>query len=418
MDVNSFVIGYNKGKASAPAGGDVELNIHYSEDTPPEDTTKLWVKTNGAKGVRASGNVNLSNHEYTNTKIGTLPVSLYGHGCCAVGNRIYIIGGATGSNDNKCLLKTIYYYDIETGETHKISATLTNGVCDPACVAVGSKIYIFGGTNMISTSYAPSAEGYLNKYAYVLDTDTNKLSSLGNIMPRGCMRNVGIASFDGNIYLFGGEFSTFVSYQPPSKNASNDVYKYADGSILQTNAKLPASVASPTCFVRDGNAYITVSAAKIVRFDPTDESVYDDVNASLVPNACKAVVVDNYLYAFSQGVIFRENLDIWRRDTVENPTYDSAACTDGVLRGSKIYILGGRTSVSDSIRVIDITVYPEKYFAGYIAIDCTINSNRQFTIAKIGDIDIKMSKNRVYQADENGTFREIEAYIYRDGEWI
>ena len=37
MDVNSFVIGYNKGKASG-----LGLNIAYG-DTPPEDTSKLWV---------------------------------------------------------------------------------------------------------------------------------------------------------------------------------------------------------------------------------------------------------------------------------------------------------------------------------------------------------------------------------------
>ena len=49
-DWPSFALGFNTGKSK---GGGVELNIAYG-DTPPEDTSKLWVKTAEPNGVLIS----------------------------------------------------------------------------------------------------------------------------------------------------------------------------------------------------------------------------------------------------------------------------------------------------------------------------------------------------------------------------
>ena len=414
MDVNSFVIGYNKGKASAPAGGGVELNIAYG-DTPPEDTSMLWVKTSEPRGLRVACNVNLSNHEYTNNRLPIeLPLNLCMHRCCAVGNKIYIIGGALNEGPDN-VQDSIYVYDTETGEVKKSSATLSDRLFDPSCIVVDKKIYIFGGSNC-EKGFVPAQDSYMTRKAYIFDTVTNKMTVL--YMPVPCLTNAGIASANGNIYLFGGQYRVYISGKIPNTVTSNYIYKY-DGEEFKTVGSLPTTVSSPTCFTWNGNIYVATSASKLVRFDPTDDTVHDDVDVgnNNIMASCLCATVGGFIYGFKQDYFYRERPGDWKRETIENPLLDEAACACDTPIGNKIYIVGGRTKPSNVIRTLDVTIKPPKSVAGIVAIDCAAKTNTEVALSKFANATIKIGVNGVYKSNDDGKFEKISAAVFRDGNW-
>ena len=145
MDVNSFVIGYNKGKASAPAG--VELNIHYSETEPPEDTTKLWVKTEKPSGVIVSTNDNRNlDGESSVEYVSMLPVTKKGCGYGAIGDEIYTIFGHTSSDSNPD--NYLRKVNIDTGgvTSGDYLSSISGGITYAygRGTTVGETIYFFG----------------------------------------------------------------------------------------------------------------------------------------------------------------------------------------------------------------------------------------------------------------------------------
>jgi hypothetical protein len=409
--------------AGSSGGNKIELNIAYGDELP-EDTTKLWCKTSEPSVVKISPNPNLSNHEYESTLLPTtLPEALYGHRCCSVGNRIYIIGGTVGSSDQSNLRNTIYYYDLETKEVVKVGATLSQGVYDLSCAAIGSKIYIFGGSSLIDSSYIPRSSSFMAKSYHCFDTETNKITTLGS-MPFHCLTNAGTAVVDGNIFLFGGAYRTYVNTLTVPKTTSlNAIYKYDGTSLTKLSSTLPSAVSNPTVYVKDGNIYVSISARKIVRFDPVAEAVYDDVNlnGNLVIDACLPVVFGDYLYGFTQGATYRENLNTFLKETVEQPRIDSVACANETLHDGKVYLIGGRTTASNGIRELDITIKPAEEIAGGLAVKCVTGATslkNKFTAVRIGESDVQVRVDTVYKANSEGVFEKIEAALYKNGEWV
>ena len=128
MDINSFALGYSAGKK-----GGVALNIAYG-DTPPEDTTKLWVKTGEIAGARVGKPV----HAVVLPE--RMPQSQSDTGSAVIGSKIYAMlgrdAGSGAANKSTC-------FDTETGTASALPNAPFAGY-GVGAAAVGAKVYLFG----------------------------------------------------------------------------------------------------------------------------------------------------------------------------------------------------------------------------------------------------------------------------------
>ena len=185
-----------EGLPDAGSGG-AELNIAYG-DTPPDDTSKLWVKCSEPSKVHIGYELpkeematiaegESGGGENIRTLSAKLPTPLQGMASSAVGNKIYLFGGYSSGYS-----KSIHCFNTDTESIETLSATLPVG-CTPSASAVGTKIYMFGGN---------SASSYTNTI-YRFNTDTESIETLSIVVPT-TIGSMGIATVGNKIYLFGG----------------------------------------------------------------------------------------------------------------------------------------------------------------------------------------------------------------------
>lgn len=418
-DWPSFALGFNTGKSKGGSGGGgAELNIHYGME-PPEDTTKLWVKTSKPSRVRVGPRVNLSNHECTSTLLpATLPVSISGARCCSVGNMVYVIGGKFGTTTAD-IQKTVYRYDIETGELIQYME-LPKALYDTSCIAIGSKIYIFGGRDFASDRTFNSAS-YMHKTNYCINTETKTISTIVS-MPVACLQKAGIAAIGSNIYLFGGTYAKWTDKNSVPGNASvSTIYRY-NGSTITEVATLPSVAASAASFVVGDYIYVmyTSQINGLIRFNPADDT-YEKVgtNGNLVASTIVPVLVDNYVYGFRSDYIYRWKLDTWEYEIVKCPAICKADCADGTLHDGKIYILGGKSNQSDAIYEFSISNIPNEDIEGTLAIRTSVSDYaRIFDLVKDTQTDIQVALGATYKCDAEGTYRKVDMSVYENGAWV
>jgi hypothetical protein len=132
-------------------GGGAELNIAYG-DTAPEDTSKLWVKGSVPEDMQIIPPALLGANEaatvatdFTIATLGAvLPKGVTAPAAVAVGKKIYVFGGLYGSTASSSL-NTINVFDTETKTITTLSTVLPTGTYSIGTAAVGKKIYLFGG---------------------------------------------------------------------------------------------------------------------------------------------------------------------------------------------------------------------------------------------------------------------------------
>ena len=176
--------------------GGVDLNIHYSSTTAPSDTSKLWVKTDTNVGkVTVTNDISGTPNGIT-TLSTTLPTAAFNIGTAAVGTKIYLFGGSTSGSR----LNTIQVFDTTTNTRTTLSATLPTAAYGIGTAAVGTKIYLFGGS---------TSSSYLNTIQ-VFDTTTNTRTTLSATLPTAAL-SIGTAAVGTKIYLFGGSASGYLN---------------------------------------------------------------------------------------------------------------------------------------------------------------------------------------------------------------
>lgn len=119
----------------------------------------------------------------------------------AVGNYIYYFGGRYGDNYNDKIIR----YNTETGESNTLSAKFYKALCRMAVATVGTKIYLFGGR--ADTTVAPDEEDQAVNTIHIFDTATLSLETSTVTLPRATM-NMSAVAVGTKIYLFGGNDTT------------------------------------------------------------------------------------------------------------------------------------------------------------------------------------------------------------------
>lgn len=371
--------------ASIPSG-DASLNLAYGL-TPPEDTSKIWVKTSVIPSK-----VIISNEIVNIQQAGSIPAGLYGSGVCAIGDDIYVIGGyGPSSNTN-----TIYKYDTTT-ETAAYFAQLPRTLYYPACCALGDYIYIFGGSN--------------TKQIYRLDTSDKTITTMTAVLPVGA-QIFEAAQINGKCYIFLNK--KVYKYDP-----SNDTLTELAASHPHNNAMKIGCVGNKVYIF----GYPNSTKVNIYVFDADTETCTD---TGLAPPynagaANTAAAIGNKCYIFANGGTYVFDSATGETYTSRVYYYDIWYSNCVEVRG-KIYIFGGESMGTPGTTPIN-GVY--RFTASsvddgnlLIVPDGSIRrSGRVQTIIGTNSFAINSRIADSYIGTEDGTNRHVEIYQYIDSEW-
>ena len=442
MDINSFVLGFQKGKAIVPpaAGGGAELNIAYG-DTAPEDTSKLWVKTSEPSGVIVSAKkIQHESYQMENlSQIGSITLKRERKSyptSAAVGTKIYTIGGST----NATYGKQIESFDVETLETKNLGQILPRIKTGATCCAVGTKIYIFGGsttgshtdlstddkeilifdteTNNITTSiktWGNSDGGFFGSRCAAVgsvivisggrtksgdtvgwitefDTEQDKFLYNGTYMPEGTYFH-GCAAVNGMVYFLGG-----TDVQDGNFSRTDAIYRYdiRDHSVKKVSATLPTVLTTMGCCVVENKIYLlggyagtspTSSASPsstVVCYDPTLD----------VATTCGAKLDYN---GYNPA-----------------PMCDATASTVG----TKAYLIGGIIGVNRYNAIIQYSPPLKNYVVENEKIQIVPKTTGDhFPIITADTCTVEIAVDSVLKGNPKGIGEKVEAALYKNGAW-
>lgn len=168
-------------------GGGAKLNIDFGT-TPPSDTSKLWVPLGSKPSTVECSPAMQYGSEFLTEYVGELPEAYATRVCASVGTKVYFFNGTA-----------IDVFDTETRTSSRLSVTLNTNVGAVAgAVAIGSKIYILGGK---------SGSTYVNAIQ-VFDVNAQTVTTLSaTIKSNGATQDFAIAAVGNVIYTFGGQKS-------------------------------------------------------------------------------------------------------------------------------------------------------------------------------------------------------------------
>lgn len=405
MDVNSFVIGYTKGKQSASGGGSgggAELNIAYG-DTPPEDTTKLWVKTSEVENIEVVTSSPLGDENYSVSTLKTvLPANFGGIAAASVGSKIYLFGGMnydTFKNTNE-----IRVFDPQNNTVKTLSATVPTAANGLYVFADGENIYIAGdGTTAI----------------HVFNTNIETISTLSSglgIVSKKAANGI----MDGVIYLLGGMVDGSVNYRIYKFNTKTGTFATSKASFQSSIYGMGCASVGRKMYLFGGNQNGEITTIRV--FNTENETL--STLSTKLPRASidiSAVALGDKIYLLGgmQNSIYSSSIQVF--DTRDNSLKEMSVALPVGLRnsgvaafGEKIYLFGGGTSGSTAVDTINV-------FSNTPIFDLTKNH-----LLVVGSINIDTTEptpsitivaNDVYVGTENNESEKVQTAFFNGEEW-
>lgn len=376
--------------------GGASLNIAYG-DTPPEDTSKLWIKANEPQKLTYGGNIEGV------SRVDVVPAYLdsemnsYKAIVVKIENKIYIFR-----------FKDVYIYDTETHSVTKLEDALPS-IITPGCgygYVEDKKIYLFVGNT--------------NGYIYVFDTETNTATQHTTVSPFKKQSN-GIVKVGNELYSFGG-------------NGSKDIIIYN----LDTETSTTLSVELPI-FLRD--MCCETFGTKVYLFGGyggSSSSNYKNKDAiyvfdtetknlqtlgTVLPVACTKmgscrIGTKVYLFGGSSDDGYLNTINVFdiETETIETlettlPNPDSTISCYG--EGTKIYLLGGY-KFAETIAVFALTHDLQN---GNVEIETAPLKNK-FNIINTNEAKVEIGVENVYIGNENNEAEVAEAYLHNGTDWV
>lgn len=117
---------------------------------------------------------------------------------CVSGNKIFLVGSFIGSTNSA----TVSVFDVTTEKFtyHGNMPVQAQGTYNAACVAVGSKVYVFGGTTRVSFDPRKSIQTF--------DVDTQEYTQNNNVLPYMVNQANRCCRIGSYAYIFGNIDST------------------------------------------------------------------------------------------------------------------------------------------------------------------------------------------------------------------
>lgn len=366
--------------AEGTGGGDAEFNIAYG-DTPPEDTSKLWVKTSEPSGLIVSNNLNYMDEDsYTITELSGQKLNGYTRGC-VFGKYIYSFGGGSYSN-------AIKKYDTETDVVTTLACKLPRGANNMNGVAYEKYIYVCQG------QYGDTYYDYIYKFDTVNETIITldaKLSVARWLTP--------MVLHNGKIYIFGNNTNDYgVDCLDPQTDTCISI-----GSIVTTN---------PLCAWSIGDyIYLTFEGGAIGRFDPVSLT-FETLNN----------IGNKYCYLILH--IGNELLCLWSNNTLHynletNTLYEDTKCHSAIPSNHEVgYQIGNKLYTATLGANFYVTIYQQiiSLANGKLQL-VSHNSDNIFRIVNTPKYNVEIGVKEAYKGNENNRGDQVEIALYKNGAW-
>lgn len=325
------------------SGAKSGLNIAYGL-TPPEDTSKLWVKiTNKPSNVEAKAIIQFGDEALTGADM-MLPTSPNGSSYqfypvnLAYCNGYYYCTGThspTGSTSSDHTLQKLYrlsngtWTAVATFEYEK-----EHYLC--ATAVVGNKIYFIGGhvwTGNTANSYRMSTSNKSNRGVAVYDTEANTLVEYPNLLPNIATQVICPAVVGSRIYLFGGNYA--MDSNTGQATGGQSTVRFIDTSLpeLAVSDAGELLIGSPSTMEanRGGYSAAVVGTDVFLLAGSAMESYYNDTTKI------------NSSYVMS---VYHTATETCERLSITHPLVRNSVvpmfCCCGWSFGKYVYFLGGR----------------------------------------------------------------------------
>lgn len=392
-------------------GGDASLNIAYG-DTAPTDTSKLWAKTSPPNKVyigyepplQEVATIATSDVEITELSTTLTQPRIYMK-AVAVGEKIYLFGGQS-TNNSESILSSIECFDSKTEMCTTLPTTQETGIKEQEGVAVGEKIYLFGGSYHTFNSHSDGIVCF--------DTITRSISTVCALSD-GARRGIAVAEVGGKIYLLGGgankpTFNTIACYDP-----SENTYTKLSATLPEVIRSANAIAIGTKIYLFGGNLS-SGNTSNIYCYDTVAGEVTTlGINLPFTSSSMKAVMIEDYIFIVAEGKMCSCD---WESFEFSEPIgIPSRFYFDVATVKNKIYRFGGMSSntVYDTIQCIDsgLNVVLEN---GNIAI---IQSEKGsvFPIIATDTIHVQIGIKKVYKGNADNIGEKINVAIYKDGTW-
>lgn len=378
--------------------GGTPLNVIYS-DTAPSDTSKCWVKSSVPSEITFGKELesSLSNFVWWTNMQTSQRFLCVG----VVGTKIYHFGGGSGSGD-----KTIYVFDTETNTDSATSAVLPIAVVEAQAVAVGTKIYMFGGQN--------ASDSKLNAI-YAINTETNMVSTLSATLP-SARKEMAISAVGTKIYLFGGYASSELN--------TICVFDTTTNSISTLSTTLPTASRNLIAGAIGKTIYIFDKSNKTIYTFDTETNSISTLSTTLptpLTSTALAVMGDKiYFVGGSDGVgkvtkvyVFDSATKIVDISSTNAPSPGISSTAIGVV-GNNMFTFGGYSS--GDIKKIYKSTLTSTLLAENIFVKESLTQNPFDLMSSPTRVEIGIDK--VYKGNASNNAELCDAYLHDGTNWV
>lgn len=400
-------------------GGGTKLNIDYGQ-TPPSDTTKLWVPlTTKPSAVECSPTISFGSEVFA-TEQGSFDGALYAEAQQnnIVGTKIYQYCGDYGGLS---LQNSVYWYDYATKQTgSSVISGATVKKNQNTSISVGDKIYSFGGMTSNNTAY--------NKVD-VYDTTTNTFSIPAQY-PNSLCIGASCAYKDGKIYIVGG-YSGMPSIvrQIQVFNVSTNRFEAAVSIGGMYAVHCSSIFVGDNLYVIGGNTSSDNTNSHVLKININDGSLEHILQLSRNIYAPVVACFDNrHIYVLGGPPTGSVSYPSYKIDTVTN-TYEqlsgnfsaySFGAAYGII-GNKVYVLGGGPSynLAPTARTVRSFTAQSDLTNNHLFLQEDYGYDFLWSAIKSKDADLKVKVINAYLGDSNNIAQLTNAYLYdsKDLKW-
>jgi N-acetylneuraminic acid mutarotase len=151
----------------------------------------------------------------------SLPVARSAHGCCALGDAMYVLGGIGATNDHRRVItNSVYRFDRVSGDWREM-APMPVALLNPGVCVLGQWIFVLGGMKKHE-----SGDFECMNTLYRYDSESDKWTDALAPMPSTAVQAMGLCEWGGKLYAVGGNcMSAYVNtlsvYDPVADMWSN-----------------------------------------------------------------------------------------------------------------------------------------------------------------------------------------------------
>ena len=384
---NGFALGRSMG--GVVTGGGTSLNIAYG-DTPPDDTSKLWIKANEparltyGNDIEGVGRVELTGLYLSRQSNANTP------GIARVKNKLYAFRS-----------RNVSVFDLDTQRLTDLGDLLPANVSYPFCFVEGSEIYV-----LYSTS---------TPVMYVFNTETNEVST--HPQPPDFIKGLNaVAKVENKLYSLGGSQTKYIY-----------TYDLTTRETTRLSVTMPETLPYMACESYGTKIYLfggkdsTADGVDHIYVFDTETNTINKLTTAL-PNSCYNIGLWRigskiYLFGGERGSMLNTVLmfDITTEKivTLEATLPQADAKIGCYADGTKIYLFGG-DDYRESFNVFTLT---HQLNNGDIEIETDLLKNR-FNIINTDNAQVEIGVRSVYVGNESNEAECVDAFLYINGEWV